>query len=755
MEKTMEYHSFWKSFRRFRLKSVFVHYYTYILLLAFLISALFSVYIYHTHIQHLRNSREMALSAFLTQSTEESDNSIRLLYETILSISRDPLIAKAIVAPSMKNSQRNAEIAQKLNSSAMNFDYINRIYLYESTRDMLFTSDEKLIRKNASAYRQLIDRFLSGPDSFFDESFRQKAALISEGGSLYLVCRFIPASDDYLGLIAAELNTSKLFSSISQTLRQTNYFMSVRMPDGTLLFDSGGSEDVPSKSLTMMKMRSGLTNWEYTIFSDAVSDSSLGTYLRSILPFLISMLLFSLLFSFLVTGYVYSPIRKLLLLVENEDGKIPEKEQAAFQDASEKQTNFSELDFLSSKYTKLASDNRAAETFIREVRPELESKLILDIIHKNLNVTEESLQSQIGILNSALDPGGCYQCYKVKLSPLEQGEQLVYYMVYHQTVRRLTDLLLENSDYIYFLYFHDETFSFTVQYGPGRSDAEIRAIQHFLANELKEQFGDVSEEVLIASGQVRSGLQGLSESYYEAKAELKKLIYYGQDIPAAEMPGSSFDMHLERIRKALAEDHPEDVPHLAGQLLDELCVPETDPALLHRYCSGLADILLERIYAFPAGGSAEDISGYRSLYEQIEQHKDAHLLNLFMKEQVDILTGRLLSEVNKRQNKIIAGAKEYIEINYADSSLSIHDIAEAVGITDTYLSSIFTEYTGENLVTCLNRYRVDMAKELLINTNIIIKDIGFKTGFYTIQNFNRVFKRFTGSTPGDYRKQNK
>ena len=749
----MKDRSFWNSIRRFKLRSVFVHYYAYILLLAFLMNTLFSVYIYRVHIQNLKASQDMALSAFLTQVSEETDSSVRLLYENILSISKDPLIAKTVIAPSMENSTRNAEIAQKLNSSALNFDYINKLYLYESTSDMLFTSDEKLVKKDESSDRELINIFLTDKTPCFDESIRQEGKLISNSERLYMVCRFVPVTDNYIGLIAAELNTDKLFSGLRQTLRQTDYDMTVQMQNGTILLTSGDTIDKDTNSVAQVWTRSGLTNWTYTVSSPSVSGISPGQYIRSILPFLSGMLLLSLLVSFFVTGYVYKPIHRLLFLVEDQehpaesrvsDGQIPKKENTAF----------SELDILSSRYTRLASENRAAETFIMEVRPELESKLILDIIHGNTGITEEVLDSQLKILNSSIDPNGKYQCFKVKLTPLDQSEQLVYYMAYHQVVQKLTELFRQNQDQIYFLFFHDETFSFAVQFHRERKESDMRGIRRFLINELQEQFGDISEEVLVASGPVCDGLGGLSVSYYKAKEELRKLIYYGQDMSEDRKQGGFYDIQLDRIRKALEEDRLEDISHISGQMLDKLCVPETDMGTLQQYCSALTDVLLEKLYAFPSNNT-EDVSEYKGLYQRIGQQQDMQELYQFMKSTVDTLVGRLGTELNKRQNKIIAGAKEFIQLNYADSSLSIHDIAEAVGITDTYLSSIFTEYTGENLVTCLNRYRVDMAKELLLNTNIIIKDVGFKTGFYTIQNFNRVFKRFTGSTPGEYRKQNK
>ena len=82
----------------------------------------------------------------------------------------------------------------------------------------------------------------------------------------------------------------------------------------------------------------------------------------------------------------------------------------------------------------------------------------------------------------------------------------------------------------------------------------------------------------------------------------------------------------------------------------------------------------------------------------------------------------------------------------------VGEIAENIGCTPSYLSTVFSEYTGENLVSYLNSYRIEMAKKLLMNSRVLIRDIGFKTGFNTVQNFNRVFKKTVGITPNEYRK---
>ncbi len=67
--------------------------------------------------------------------------------------------------------------------------------------------------------------------------------------------------------------------------------------------------------------------------------------------------------------------------------------------------------------------------------------------------------------------------------------------------------------------------------------------------------------------------------------------------------------------------------------------------------------------------------------------------------------------------------------------------------------SFFKEGTGQSFVDYLNRFRVDKAKGFLATTNRTISEIGLETGFCTQSYFGVVFRRITGVTPLNYRRQ--
>ncbi|MDR2397913.1 MAG: helix-turn-helix domain-containing protein [Spirochaetaceae bacterium] len=80
-------------------------------------------------------------------------------------------------------------------------------------------------------------------------------------------------------------------------------------------------------------------------------------------------------------------------------------------------------------------------------------------------------------------------------------------------------------------------------------------------------------------------------------------------------------------------------------------------------------------------------------------------------------------------------------------------LAEAVHVSEDYLSRIFHRELGLSLWDYLSRYRVFRAAELLRKTNDPVQEIAFRTGFQDQAYFCRVFKKIAGCSPGQLRKR--
>jgi transcriptional regulator GlxA family with amidase domain len=83
--------------------------------------------------------------------------------------------------------------------------------------------------------------------------------------------------------------------------------------------------------------------------------------------------------------------------------------------------------------------------------------------------------------------------------------------------------------------------------------------------------------------------------------------------------------------------------------------------------------------------------------------------------------------------------------------ISRWEIAEAVGVSEDYLSRVFNQELKISPWDYLNRYRVLQSKNLLLNTTQSIGAIANQVGFKDQAYFSRVFHKVTGMSPQAFR----
>ncbi|PYI56377.1 helix-turn-helix domain-containing protein [Paenibacillus flagellatus] len=108
----------------------------------------------------------------------------------------------------------------------------------------------------------------------------------------------------------------------------------------------------------------------------------------------------------------------------------------------------------------------------------------------------------------------------------------------------------------------------------------------------------------------------------------------------------------------------------------------------------------------------------------------------------------------EERDPIVGFALEYIDGHY-DEDVSLDTVAGKLGITGGYLSTYFKDKTGTNFVDRLNDVRIRHAMRLLLETDLRIQEIAERVGYQNMNSFYRMFKKFSGVTPTDYRKRQK
>lgn len=95
-------------------------------------------------------------------------------------------------------------------------------------------------------------------------------------------------------------------------------------------------------------------------------------------------------------------------------------------------------------------------------------------------------------------------------------------------------------------------------------------------------------------------------------------------------------------------------------------------------------------------------------------------------------------------------ARNFIDEHVAEE-LSLTKVAKAADTSANYLSEKFKEAVGINFVKYVARARYEKAATLLRNGDLRVSEIAFAAGFQSLSQFNRVFKKFSGKSPTEYR----
>lgn len=117
---------------------------------------------------------------------------------------------------------------------------------------------------------------------------------------------------------------------------------------------------------------------------------------------------------------------------------------------------------------------------------------------------------------------------------------------------------------------------------------------------------------------------------------------------------------------------------------------------------------------------------------------------------------RLINESGKesdilRNNKVLDRAVEYIDNNYK-SEITLETLASKCFVNKYYLAHLFTRFKGISVGKYLNCKRFEEAKRLLAETAMPVGDVAVSSGFNDVSYFCRAFKKETGVTPLEYRK---
>lgn len=109
------------------------------------------------------------------------------------------------------------------------------------------------------------------------------------------------------------------------------------------------------------------------------------------------------------------------------------------------------------------------------------------------------------------------------------------------------------------------------------------------------------------------------------------------------------------------------------------------------------------------------------------------------------------AKASEKVSAVVKIAQDYI-CKHVHYNPTLKEIAEQTGFSENYFSAMFKKETGETVTEFIQKCRVQEAENLLRFSEYSLNEISQYLGFCTQSHFAQIFKRFTGITPGKFRK---
>jgi two-component system response regulator YesN len=135
-----------------------------------------------------------------------------------------------------------------------------------------------------------------------------------------------------------------------------------------------------------------------------------------------------------------------------------------------------------------------------------------------------------------------------------------------------------------------------------------------------------------------------------------------------------------------------------------------------------------------------------------EVHKDHPVFYIedFGKHEGPPVAGSNVSnQIDEDNNGFIHSTIQYIDKNFRQKGLKLHDIADSVYLSPNYLSYLFKKIVGINLWDYVTKLRMEEGKRLILTTDKRRYEISDEIGYESPEHFSKIFKKYFGVNPSE------
>ena len=580
------------------------------------------------------------------------------------------------------------------------------------------------------------------------------------------------------GAVVVNLNQQALFQSPSIQLIRHGEEIWMVSPDGSLAYNITTGAVVNEKEFSMVSehmadrtsaftghfrgadysfttVTSPYTGWKYVNLIPTVSLYKSGQAIQS---FMFIVMVFSIgiagIFAFFISLKIYSPIYSLVQLVSNK------KEEGKGHPPGEEK---SEVTMLLAAFHSLKEKGSELEDQLRDNWPVLQQSFLQQLIQEQPHDPEERLAkfayyrlpvTGSGFFVSVLRIDN-YASYVEKYSSFDQSS-IRYF------IAKVGSELAGSAFRVYPL--HTESRDIILICNPEEDLAteDFRAQAEAIAAATLSSIANyLNLSVSVGIGELKTSAGEISVSYQEAMEALELRAFKGAGFVSPIWLQQEREPSDQQFFRKLGEVKRDLLLHLRSEEPDRLQDALQRLHRLARQAEGLSFPLLRHslfqliVEMFQRASelglvSSQPDEELTCLQEQMMWLETVEQAVRFVHDYACTINRQVHAEPAAERPSVAQQILAYIQLNF-DKDISLGGIADQLKLDPSYVSRLFRQEISMTFTDYVIMLRLDKAKELLQHSTQAIKEIGSSVGYANQRSFNRIFKKYEGVTPGEYR----
>jgi YesN/AraC family two-component response regulator len=288
------------------------------------------------------------------------------------------------------------------------------------------------------------------------------------------------------------------------------------------------------------------------------------------------------------------------------------------------------------------------------------------------------------------------------------------------------------------------------------SEKKLRQLGETISDMI-QQYLNISSVISIGEG--RAGYKGIKEAYQGAvramrcrffNKNIKVVLWNDVQADILKLDEYSVYKNKDKLYRALDLHSTEELEGIFEAIRKDLAQLTLSKNIICNIMLEIFSMIREYLERYQIESSKVMKRSYCT-YKQLVCIDNLCEADQWINDVKEDLIHYLEEESKIAYSKLISKAKEHME-RYFYEQISLKQVADEVNLNPSYFSTILKRYTGKSYSEHITMLRVEKAKILLAQSDHKVYEVGEKVGYHNIYYFNRLFKKVTGLTPGEYKK---